>query len=40
MERKRCWGDRADRRRVAMVEDMLWQAEGKMSSLEDVGKLE
>jgi len=40
IERRRFWGERADRRRVAMVEDMFWQADGKMSSLGVVGKLE
>ncbi len=40
IERRRLWGERADRHRVAMVEDMFWQADGKMSSLGVVGKLE
>lgn len=40
MERRRLWGERAERRRVATVEEMFWQAEGKMSSREDVGNLE
>lgn len=40
MERRRLRGERADRRRMAVVEEMFWQAEGKTSSFEDVGKLE
>lgn len=40
MERRRLRGERADRRRMAVVEEIFWQAEGKTSSFEDVGKLE
>lgn len=40
IEHRRLWGERADRRRVAMVEDMFWQADGKMSSLGVVENLE
>lgn len=39
MERRRLWVDKADRRIVANVLETFWEAVGKISWVEEVGKL-